>query len=58
MDTLFATRQTVPFLQTGAFNVQGLAPLPPVRFLNRMGELTNDQMEQIDQMMDSWLCLG
>jgi len=48
----------VSFLQAGAFNVQGLAPLPPVRFLNRMGSLSDDQMRQIDEAIDRWLCLG
>jgi len=47
-----------PFLQPGAFNVQGLAPLPPVRFLNRMGQLSDEQMHQIDDAIDRWLCLG
>jgi mRNA-degrading endonuclease toxin of MazEF toxin-antitoxin module len=48
---------TVTFLQPGAFNIQGLAPLPPVRFVNRMGELTDEQMRQIDDAIDKWLCL-
>ena len=48
----------VSFLQAGAFNVQGLAPLPPVRFINRMGNLSDDQMSQIDESIDHWLCLG
>ena len=49
---------TVPFLQPGVFNVQGLAPLPPVRFINRMGILNDTQMHQIDEAIDRWLCLG
>jgi mRNA interferase MazF len=48
----------VSFLQPGAFNVQGLTPLPPVRFLNRMGILSDEQMALIDQAIDHWLCLG
>ena len=47
----------VTFLQAGAFNVQGLAPLPPVRFINRMGSLTDDQMRQIAESIDRWLGL-
>jgi mRNA interferase MazF len=49
---------TVPFLQSGAFNVQGLAPLPPVRFLNRMGRLTDEQMNQVNDAIDRWLSLS
>jgi len=48
----------ISFLQTGAFNVQGLAPLPPVRFINRMGILSDAQMGQIAESIDRWLCLG
>jgi mRNA interferase MazF len=49
---------TVSFLQPGTFNVQGLAPLPLVRFINRMGSLSGDQIGQIDEAIDRWLCLG
>jgi mRNA-degrading endonuclease toxin of MazEF toxin-antitoxin module len=35
----YEVKLTIPFLQPGAFNVQGLTPLPPVRFINRMGSL-------------------
>jgi mRNA interferase MazF len=49
---------TVPFLRSGAFNVQGLAPLPPVRFINRMGSLSDDQMGQIGKAINQWLCLS
>ena len=48
---------SVSFLQPGAFNVQGLAPLPPVRFIHRMGSLSDDQMGQIDAAIGHWLCL-
>ncbi|MCE0523795.1 MAG: type II toxin-antitoxin system PemK/MazF family toxin [Methylacidiphilales bacterium] len=48
---------SVPFLRQGAFNVQGLAPLPPVRFPDRLGKLSDEQMNQIDKVMDRWLCL-
>jgi mRNA interferase MazF len=48
----------IPFLLEGAFNVQGLAPLSPNRFINRLGTLTDDQLGQIDQALDRWLCLG
>jgi mRNA interferase MazF len=48
----------VPFLLPGAFNIQGLAPLPPVRFLNRLGILTEPQMTKINEALDRWLCLG
>ena len=48
----------VPFLLPGAFNIQGLAPLPPVRFINRLGVLTDVQLDQINAALDHWLCLG
>jgi mRNA interferase MazF len=49
---------SVSYLQAGAFNVQGLAPLPPVRFISRMGFVTDDQMAQVAEAIDRWLCLG
>jgi mRNA interferase MazF len=54
----YEVKIAVSFLQVGAFNVQGLAPLPPVRFINRMGSLTDDQLTMIDEAIDRWLCLG
>jgi len=54
----FEVNLAVPFLQPGAFNVQGLAPLPPVRFLNRLGVLSDDQMQQLASGIDQWLGLG
>ena len=54
----FEVSLRVPFLQSGAFNIQGLAPLPPVRFVKKMGELSDEQLEQIDVAIDKWLCLG
>lgn len=48
----------VPFLMPGAFNIQGLAPLSPVRFINRLGLLTDLQMDRINEAIDHWLCLG
>jgi len=56
--SLYEVKLLVPFLQAGAFNVQGLAPLPPIRFINRMGTITQDQMELISETIDRWLCLG
>jgi mRNA interferase MazF len=56
--SIYEVNLAISFLQAGAFNVQGLTPLPPVRFLNRMGNLTDDQMTQIEQAIDQWLCLG
>jgi mRNA interferase MazF len=41
----------VPFLLRGAFNIQGLAPLPSVRFINRLGSLTDPQMERINEAL-------
>jgi mRNA interferase MazF len=54
----YEVKLSVPYLQAGAFNVQGLAPLPPARFINRMGIVTDDQMVPIAEAIDRWLCLG
>jgi mRNA interferase MazF len=53
----FEVNLDLPFLRNGVFNVQGLTPLSPVRFLNRMGSATDDQMNRVSDAIDQWLCL-
>ena len=46
-----------PFLSGGAFLVQGIQALPPKYFLRRLGVLTAEQMEAVEQVLTYWLGL-
>ena len=41
------------FLLEGAFLVQGIQPVPPKYFVQRLGALTSDQLDQITQALFS-----
>jgi mRNA interferase MazF len=45
----------VPWLEPGAFDVQGLRHLPRPVFLRRLGALHPAQMQQIGQAIKLWL---
>jgi mRNA interferase MazF len=42
------------FLQPGAFLVQGIQAVPPKYFLRRLGNLTPDQLRQVERAMLLW----
>lgn len=42
------------WLQTGAFNIQAVAPLPPPKFIRILGTLTQPQMSQIEVALKRW----
>ena len=41
-------------LQRGAFDVQGIRPIPPTVFIRRLASLTPDQMKQIEAKIRLW----
>ena len=45
----------VRFLSEGAFLVQGIQALPPKYFLRRLGVLSADQLNQVEQCLMHWL---
>ena len=51
---------TVPvaWLSSGAFLVQGLQAVPPKYLLRRLGVLTSQQMEPVEQALLRWLALS
>lgn len=53
----FECALAVRFLRPGAFDAQGLATVPRVRFIRRLGVLTADQMMQIETTVARWLGL-
>lgn len=43
-----------PFLSEGAFLVQGIQAIPPKFFLRRLGVLTPEQLQQVEQVLLRW----
>jgi mRNA interferase MazF len=48
----------VRFLQPGAFDPQGIATVPPVRLVRRLGALSPEQLTQVEAGVRQWLGLG
>jgi len=47
----------VRFLEAGVFNVQGLTSVPAAKFVRYLGDLTPDQLTQIEVAIKRWLAL-
>ena len=56
--TPFEVKLTVPWLQPGAFNIQGMLAVPEARFLRQLGTLDPSQLLQIETAVKRWLGLG
>ena len=54
----FEAQFPVAFLQSGAFNVQGMLAVPSAKFLRRLGALAPAQMDEIEATMRHWLGLA
>lgn len=57
-----ATRQTrfevtIPIrgMEPGAFDAQGLRPVPPTVLIRRLAELTPEQLREVDDAVRRWL---
>jgi mRNA interferase MazF len=53
----FEVAVNVPWLEQGAFDVQGLRNIPGSVFMRRLGVLNQSQMEQIAHAIKFWLGL-
>jgi mRNA interferase MazF len=53
----FEVQLPIAFLQSGAFNVQGMLAVPSAKFIKRLGTLAPAQMDRIEAMMKQWLGL-
>ena len=51
----FEVSVSVKFLRPGAFDVQGIVTVPTVRLMNRLGNLTTEQIRSVEKGMCSWL---
>lgn len=47
----------VRFLRPGAFEAQGIVPVPTARLMNRLGTLTAEQLGSIERGVCAWLGL-
>jgi mRNA interferase MazF len=54
----FEVHATIPFLQTGAFNVQGMLAVPAAKFIRRLGSLEANQVQQVEAAVKHWLGLA
>ena len=45
----------VPWLQPGAFNLQGMLAVPAAKFLRKLGALDAKQMQEIESALKRWL---
>ena len=45
------------FLEKGVFLLQGFATMPPRHFLRRLGSLSLEQLDMVEQGMRNWLGL-
>ncbi len=45
------------FLKTGAFDVQNVITIPTIKMIRRLGELTSDEMLEIETGLKVWLGL-
>ena len=47
----------VRFLKTGAFDAQNLVTIPSAKLVRRLGELSADQLAQVEDAVRRWLGL-
>jgi mRNA interferase MazF len=55
--TRFEVNAPAHFLKMGAFDLQELQPVPLAKFIRRVGALTTDQMQDIEDAVCEWLGL-
>ena len=48
----------MPFLEKGAFLVQGIQAVPPKYFLRRLGVLTPNQLGRVGEVLLRWQGFG
>lgn len=54
----FEVALLVPWLQPGAFNVQGSQSIAHARFVRRLGVLTDQQVAAVERSFKHWLGLS
>lgn len=54
----FEVRLNVPWLQPGAFNVQGMLAVPNAKFIRKIGALTAAELHEVVATLKRWFVLG
>ena len=55
--TRFEVFLNVRFLKPGAFDVQNIISVSHAKFVRKLGSLTNEQMQQVEDALKLWLDL-
>lgn len=56
-DSRFEVGSDVRFLKSGAFDVQNIVSIPPVKLIRRLGTLPGEQMTSVEDAVKRWLGL-
>jgi mRNA interferase MazF len=56
--TRFEISLSVPGMQSGAFDAQGIRPVPAAALNRKLGVLTPDQILQVEEGVRAWLGLA
>jgi mRNA interferase MazF len=51
----FEVAVPVRFLRSGAFDAQGIVTVPTVRLMNRLGTLSTEQIQAVENGVCAWL---
>jgi mRNA interferase MazF len=54
----FEVTTVVPFLRSGAFDVQSLVTIPHAKLLRRLGRLSTAQLAPVERVLAQWLGLA
>ena len=55
--TSFEVSLNVRFLKSGVFDVQSIISVSHAKFVRKLGTLTNEQMQQVEEAIKFWLNL-
>jgi mRNA interferase MazF len=48
----------VSFLRPGAFDAQGLMPVPPAKLMRMLGRLSDEELRKVETAVSAWLGLA
>ncbi len=54
-DTRFEIRHTAPQFELGAFDAQGIGGVPVAKLVRRLGVISSQDLEKIEQAVKAWL---
>lgn len=54
-DSRFEVKIKTKFLREGSFDVQNIITIPHAKLLRKLGELTSEQMQELEDVLLIWL---